>query len=135
MISFFLLQVTGYGWQGKGDGNDVWRVVAVGEKTGSKIKVLRYGTRIRKEDHAFWLSFLIWLHPLTSPTNTCYTERRENKREERRSQKSLFKLGRGGLEPNKTTAKAPSAKYYFYFLEHSASNSFLLCLYSFIYCS
>jgi hypothetical protein len=49
--------VTGYGWQGKGDSNDVWRVVAVGEKTGSKIKVLRYGTRIKKEYQAFFLSF------------------------------------------------------------------------------
>jgi hypothetical protein len=63
--------VTGYGWQGKGDSNDVWRVVAVGEKTGSKIKVLRYGIRIKKECHTFWLSTLI------SPTNICYTDRRK----------------------------------------------------------
>jgi hypothetical protein len=71
--------VTGYGWQGKGDGNDVWRVVAVGEKTGSKIKVLRYGTRIRKEYHAFLLSFDMASPSL--PTQISATQREDRIRE------------------------------------------------------
>jgi hypothetical protein len=42
LYSIVLLQVTGYGWQGKGDGNDVWRVVAIGEETGAKIRAFRH---------------------------------------------------------------------------------------------
>jgi len=34
-------QVTGYGWLGKGDANDVWRVHVKGEKIGAPIEVLK----------------------------------------------------------------------------------------------
>ena len=37
----YFFQVTGYGWKGRGDANDVWRVVAVGEKKGTRIRALR----------------------------------------------------------------------------------------------
>ena len=72
----FLLQVTGYGWQGKGDGNDVWRVVAVGEKTGSRIKVLRYGQELGKNTT---LSFD--MAPPSLPTQISVTQREDIIRE------------------------------------------------------
>jgi hypothetical protein len=117
----FLLQVTGYGWQGKGDSNDVWRVVAVGEKTGSKIKVLRYGTRIRKEYHAFLLSFD--MAPPSLPTQILASQIEERLRHMDGGSPCYLSAGRRGrLESKKTTAKkrGPPSKYDFCF-------SFVFC--------